>query len=86
MKKKKRYIKRTPPIEKKKRKKKRNKKKRKKKERCQVGIELANFDWIVRWFHPLRYSGMNQRRAFTLPFCTTPHFCRLIPGTYVSGT
>ena len=28
--------------------------------------------WRVWWFHPLRYSGMNYERAFTLPFCTPP--------------
>ena len=33
------------------------KKKGKKKE--VPSIELANFDWIVRWFYPLRYSGIN---------------------------
>ena len=31
----------------------------KKKEVPSTGIQLANFDWIVGWFHPLRYSGMN---------------------------
>ena len=36
---------------------KRGKKKEKKKE--VPSIELANFDLIVWWFHPLRYSGMN---------------------------
>ena len=36
------------------------KKKEKKGKKKEVpSIELANFDWIVRWFHPLRYSGMN---------------------------
>ena len=36
-------------------------------------IELANFDGIVCWSYPLRYSGMNLPGAFTLPFCTPPH-------------
>ena len=40
-------------------KKKEKKKKEKKKEVPSTGIELANVDWIVCWFHPLRYSGMN---------------------------
>ena len=40
-------------------KKKEKKKKEKKKEVPSTGIELANFDWRVSWFHPLRYSGMN---------------------------
>ena len=47
--------------------------KKKKKKKKVPSIELANFDWIVLWFHPLRYSGMNSERAFTLPFCTPPH-------------
>ena len=48
-----------------------------------AGIELANFDFIVRWFHLVRYSGMNWEIAFKLPFCTPPNFCRLMRGTYV---
>ena len=44
-------------MEKKKGEKKRGKKKKKKKR--VPSIELANFDWIVWRFHPLRYSGMN---------------------------
>ena len=45
---------------KKKRKKKGEKKREKKKKKKRVpSIELANFDWIVWRFHPLRYSGMN---------------------------
>ena len=43
--------------EKKKKGKKKEKKKGKKKE--VPSIELANFDSIFCWFHPLRYSGMN---------------------------
>ena len=55
-------------MEKKKGKKKKNKITGKKKE--VPSIELANFDG---WSYPLRYSGMNLPRAFTLPFCTPPH-------------
>ena len=41
-------------------KKKRKEKKGKKKEEVpSTGIELANFDFIVLWFHPLRHSGIN---------------------------
>ena len=55
------YIQRTPPpMEKKKRKKKGEKKGR----GPITGIELANFDFIVWWFHLLRYSGMNREKAF----------------------
>ena len=43
-------------MEKKKRK---RKKWGKKKEVPSTGIEHANFDWMVLWFHPLRYSGMD---------------------------
>ena len=39
--------------------KKRKKKKKEKKKVPSTGIELANFDWIVSWFRPVRYSGMN---------------------------
>ena len=48
-------------MEKTKRKKKKGKKKEKKKGKKKEvpSIELANFDSIVCWFHPLRYSGMN---------------------------
>ena len=46
-------------------KKKREKKKGKKKEEVpSTGIELANFDFIVLWFNPLRYSGINWEIAF----------------------
>ena len=38
---------------------KRKTKMKKKKEVPSTGIELANFDLIVSWFHPLRYSGMD---------------------------
>ena len=59
---KKRNIQRTPPpMEKKKRKKIKGKKKRC---RARVGIELANFDLTVLWFHPLRHSGINWEIAF----------------------
>ena len=45
--------------------KKRKKKKGEKKEAVpSTGIELANFDFMVRWFHPLRHSGMNWEIAF----------------------
>ena len=71
-------------MKKKEEKKKEKKKKKKKKEEVpSTGVELANFDFIVSWFHPLRYSGMNWGIAFKLPFCTSPNFCRLIRGTYV---
>ena len=40
------------------------KKKEKKKEVPSTGIELANFDLIVSWFHPLRHSGMNWEITF----------------------
>ena len=47
------------------RKKKGGKKKGEKKEEVpNTGIELANFDLIVRWFHPLRHSGTNWVIAF----------------------
>ena len=32
--------------------------------RARVGIELANFDLTVLWFHPLRHSGINWEIAF----------------------
>ena len=40
---------------------KKGKKKRgkKKEEVPSTGIELANVDFIVSWFHPLRHCGMN---------------------------
>ena len=45
--------------------KKRRKKKGKKKEVVpSTGIELANFDFIVSWLHPLRHSGMNWEISF----------------------
>ena len=50
-----------PPMEKKKRKKKKGKKKE---EVPSTGIELANFDLIILWFHPLRHSGINEGMAF----------------------
>ena len=46
-------------------KKKRKKKKGNKKEEVpNTGIELANFDLIVLWFHPLRHSGTTLEITF----------------------
>ena len=46
-------------------KKKRGKKKGKKEEEVpSTGIELANFDFRVLWFYPLRHSGINWEIAF----------------------
>ena len=45
--------------------KKKEKKKGKKKEEVpSKGIELANFDLTVLWFHPLRHSGINCEITF----------------------
>ena len=47
------------------RKKKGKKKREKKKEEMpSTRIELANFDFTVEWFHPLRHSGINWEIAF----------------------
>ena len=49
----------------KKRKKKGEKKKGKKKDEVpSKGIELANFELMVSWFHPLRHSGIYCEIAF----------------------
>ena len=42
-----------------KRKKEKKKGGKKKEEVPSTGIELANFDLILSWFHPLRNSGIN---------------------------
>ena len=58
----KKKVQRTPhPMEKKKRKKKKGKKKQ---QVPSTGIELANFELTVLWFHPLRNSGINCEIAF----------------------
>ena len=45
--------------------KKKGKKKGKKKEEVpSKGIELANFELMVSWFHPLRHSGIYCEIAF----------------------
>ena len=51
------YIQRTPPPMEK-------KKGKKKEEVPSTGIELAIFDFIVWWFHPLRHSGMKGFQFF----------------------
>ena len=45
-----------------------------------MGIELANFDLIVWWFHPLRHSGMNWGIAFNF-FQTKTTRRSLVPYT-----
>ena len=64
-------------MEKKKEKKKREKKKE---EMPSTRIELANFDFIVWWFHPLRHSGINWEIAFNFSKLT-PTRRSLVPYT-----
>ena len=61
-------------------KKKEKKKGKKKKNVPCTGIELANFDLIIWWFHPLRHSGMNWEKAFNFSKLT-PTRRSLVPHT-----
>ena len=63
-----------PGRKEKKEKKKRNKKTGKKRRGAEYRTrELRLYSLMVLPPTPLRYSGMNLPRAFTLPFCTPPH-------------
>ena len=56
------------------------KKREKKEEVPSTGIELANFDFLVWWCHPLRHSGINWEITFNFSKLT-PTRRSLVPHT-----